>query len=45
MCVCVCVLVSGVQGVRECVLVSGLQGEKVCVIVYRVRERVLVRAG
>ena len=42
---CVCVLVSGVQGVRECVLVSGLQGEKVCVIVYRVRERVLVRAG
>ena len=40
-----CVLVSGVQGVRECVLVSGLQGEKVCVIVYRVRERVLVRAG
>ena len=40
-----CVLVSGVQGVRECVLVSGLQSEKVCVIVYRVRERVLVRAG
>ena len=40
-----CVLVSGVQGVRECVLVSGLQSEKVCVIVYSVRESVLVRAG